>query len=390
MDSYKYERKGILFRCYAVIRNLEDRVGARVQAWIDPAAAAELNRKVRAVAGITDKSRRKMEAALPDLQRLFQKESGLRAKTVAEIPPEMLPNYVAFAKISDTGAFKALPHETQKKIEKNFLRRLPLNNLAPESLITTYGTEMELFGLKDEELDLVDEAGDAFDCHWLHDTDGSIEPDDKTEGAEIISPVCTGQETHGIYHMATLLYTMKAKTPLPCALHVHAGIFNTFPDEVAFPLMKQILLNYRALEKDLSFLDSSLVHQYSNYDTTDQDIIDADEDDLDSFIETLNLPGYEGRRRSKVNFDALHTYGTIEFRHHPGTTNPAKVTAWITFIDSLIRKSLEMVDEGERAPHTPAGKELADLKGLVTQFRVDRARTFPRAHQSVYAATGPV
>ena len=52
-----------------------------------------------------------------------------------------------------------------------------------------------------------------------------------------------------------------------------------------------------------------------------------------------SLARVQSGRYFKVNLQSFLCHGTIEFRQHSGTVNPAKICNWIEFLDSFIESS---------------------------------------------------
>jgi len=73
-------------------------------------------------------------------------------------------------------------------------------------------------------------------------------------------------------------------------------------------------------------------------------------------------------RYVKVNLDALERHGTIEFRHHSGTVEFAKIKNWIVFTQLFLLKATNTtLRERKRA---------RNLKHLVDWLRIDRDTPF--------------
>lgn len=196
-----------------------------------------------------------------------------------------------------------------------------------------------------------------------------IEPDDATNGKEMISPPMEESNIGSVRRMTWLFQSLGARAKLPCAFHVHAGVRNTFDGKIRLELVKQVVLNFLAIEHDLDFMQSSLVHDYHDMGDLVHNITFSD--DMAGVIEYANQ---NGRQRSKINLQNLSarmSYGTMEFRQHPGTVCPVETQAWVKFVDSLISQSLDMVREKGWAQY-PDTRDVDHLKSLVKTFVKDR------------------
>lgn len=143
--------------------------------------------------------------------------------------------------------------------------KVAFDDLPPDdALVTTYGVEQEFFDFDDKQpLSL---ALRYFDPSWMLTTDPTIDTGETfTEGLELISPILDRSNLHRLLFFAHLLEAEKAQSSRlnKCALHVHAGIKNTFHDQaLQLRLIKQMVVNYTEIDQDISFLNSSMTSSY--------------------------------------------------------------------------------------------------------------------------------
>lgn len=272
--------------------------------------------------------------------------------------------------------------------------------MVKEPLVSTVGVEMEFFGLHSDHIRFLDNAIDFHDDEWLRATDQTITPDDGTEGIELISPIMNSNNIHRLSLHALLLSMLGAKTNTSCALHVHEGIRDTFshpynkdpnPAVMKFQteIMKQILVNYVSVENDLSFLDKTNVKNYYDPKTKPFYLSDLEPFSIgtvlekacyEDFITGNSIVQPHGRENGKINFLSMLTYGTVEFRQHPGTVSPAEIAAWITFLNALTRQATDIVKINGKA-HLPDAGEYEYLR--------DRVIELAQTHRQAIAAPCP-
>ncbi len=243
-----------------------------------------------------------------------------------------------------------------------------------DELVTTYGVEQEFFNF-DDTLPL-SHAMRYFDPSWMLTTDATIDTGETfTEGQELISPILDRSNIHRLLFFAHLLEAEKAQSSRfhKCALHVHAGIKNTFHDQAfQLRLIKQMVINYTEIDQDLSFLNSSMTSAYCATDSVKkpfmESVLKGSAEDLPlsgALISTTFQPF--GRRFSRINFLSLHNYGTAEFRHHPGTVNPRDIAHWVHFVNDFMRVSVDMAS-GQDA-HIPTAGEAEKLHDIAASFK---------------------
>lgn len=242
-----------------------------------------------------------------------------------------------------------------------------------DELVTTYGVEQEFFNFNDAQP--LSHAMQYFDPSWILTTDATIDTGETfSEGLELISPILDRSNMHRLLFFAHLLEAEKAKSSRhhKCALHVHAGIKNTFHDKgFQLRLIKQMVINYAEIDQDISFLNSYMTAPYCAHDAAKkpfmESVLQGGFDDL-PVNGTQISPTFQphGRRFSRINFLSLHNYGTAEFRHHPGTVNPRDIAHWVHFVNDFMRASVNMVS-GQEA-HIPSGGEAEKLHDIAASF----------------------
>lgn len=275
------------------------------------------------------------------------------------------------------------------------LSLLPQKN----TLASTYGVESEFFGMQDETS--LKRTINLHDKTWLLTDDASIKADDYTEGKELVSPILTDPNIHRLYLYTDYLKTQKIKAAAEqkCALHVHVGLHNIQDENLRENLKRQMVINYAAIEDDLDFLDNDMTHPYRYVNRKTHRIEEKQGPRLDFMNavatrteDIMPNPYYDaddsliqpfGRRHSRINFSCFYKYGTAEFRHHPGTTSPRDILAWVGFVNDFMNVTMHMAKT--QPVHIPNGAELQVLKDQVTKFKQKRETPAIKT----YTATGP-
>jgi|GEM_PF-2302061 hypothetical protein len=128
-------------------------------------------------------------------------------------------------------------------------------------------------------------------------------------------------------------------------------------------IIKQIILNYRALEKN------GLGFPKRKYEMEKLGPVSADKIIHAKRLRDLKqITQPKGRSGAKVNLEAIYVHGTIEFREHSGSTKSTDIFAWMGFIDSLVGQSKTMV-LSTGAPHEPDIQELEVLKEMHAELQ---------------------
>lgn len=293
-----------------------------------------------------------------------------------------------------------LSAEAQEKARMLLATPLDLSLLPQkQSLASTFGVESEFFGMVDDQP--FKRTINLHDKTWLLTDDGSIKSDDFTEGRELVSPILADPNIHRLYLYTDYLKSLKVKAApeQKCALHVHVGLMSIQDDDLRLNVIRQMVINYAAIEDDLDFLDNAMTHPYRFVSTESYgiqrtgdartDFMNAVAQRTDNIMPSPYFASEDkliqpfGRRFSRINLSCIHKYGTAEFRHHPGTTSPRDIMAWVGFVNDFMNITMRMA---RTSPvHIPHAGELQALKDTVTKFK--QARETPAI--KTFIATDP-
>jgi len=176
------------------------------------------------------------------------------------------------------------------------------------------------------------EGVDCYDAGYTHQTsrkwkvvsDGSV----RGNGAmELVSPPLRGEAGFdAISKVSAVLLRMGATVNSSCGLHVHVDA--TTP---AFPVaaMRKLAAMYMENENVIdSLLPASRRASNNMYCTSV-----ATNTNVDSLQRATNATQIanaiaNGGRYVKLNFTSFWRHGTVEFRHHSGTVDAAKINKW--------------------------------------------------------------
>lgn len=162
---------------------------------------------------------------------------------------------------------------------------------------------------------------------WKVVTDGSL--GNVSRGAEFVSPPLRGED--GFRQLKTVcdaLTAMRAKITSRCGLHVHVGVGSEGP---AF--FKSITVLYSSAQQAIdTFMPDS---RRGSSNVFCQPVQSAKHvRDPRSVQDVVRAIGQDTSARSrtrycKLNLQSYFAYGTVEFRHHGGTTDAVKATNWV-------------------------------------------------------------
>ena len=206
------------------------------------------------------------------------------------------------------------------------------------------------------------------DCSnsWRIKDDGSLSG--SGHGAELVSPILYGQE--GVEQLEIMLNALNEhdiSINVSCGLHVHLGADNLSYDEIMV-----------------------VMDRYSEYESLIDGIMpESRRGDSAHYARPINA-GYVGRikrnakrksslahagdRYRKVNLESLSKHGTLEFRHHSGTSNFEKIVSWLSYLMSFVEISKKLAHAKRRQParvrksHHHLAKEFFATKGWSLEF----------------------
>lgn len=171
--------------------------------------------------------------------------------------------------------------------------------------------------------------------HWKFTTDSSISG---SNGREMVSPVLSGNEgLRSLRSACKALRLSAAKVNRSCGVHVHLDV-NDFTVENMRALVKNWFLLETQFDKMMPVSrradNNTYCKSLSSLFTKRQ--LFAHIDACTTINEIVNL--FE-TRYVKLNLKSYLRYGTVEFRHHSGTTMFSKIKNWVLICARLVEFS---------------------------------------------------
>lgn len=196
--------------------------------------------------------------------------------------------------------------------------------------------------------------GHEYQGFWKIVDDASIR---RADSCELVSPILNGAEgLELVRKVCAVLDQVGAKVAVTCGLHVHH-------EAVGFgrESLKKAVTVYKRIEKRVDeFMPAS---RRGNGNNMIRSTLFAPDEMFES-----NNSGY---RYFKVNCQSFFRHGTIEFRHHSGTTDATKIINWILFTAVVMEKARGPVSSSKEL------KRWVDLKwylGLTTDRLSDEVK----------------
>lgn len=173
--------------------------------------------------------------------------------------------------------------------------------------------------------------------HWKFTTDSSIQGEN---AYEMVSPILQGSE--GLSHLKSACKSLrlsKAQINKSCGLHVHIDV-----NDYSVENMKTLIKNFYLLEKDFDkMMPESRRENKNNYC---QGFLHLENNNRQMFFSKIDrcttisqIASYFNSRYYKLNLQSYTRYGTVEFRHHSGTTMYSKIKNWIFICSRLVEFS---------------------------------------------------
>jgi hypothetical protein len=156
--------------------------------------------------------------------------------------------------------------------------------------------------------------------HWKVVTDGSC-------GYEVVSPILSGEK--GLCELRKVCETLTrigCKVNKHCGLHVHLGA-----DFLGVGRVRNFVKRYMANEANLDAIQPRARRGSKN-----RFCLPISETMRTHLIDNCHviddMVGLQTTRYCKVNLQSYRKYGTVEIRHHAGTTNATRIENWVRFL----------------------------------------------------------
>lgn len=174
--------------------------------------------------------------------------------------------------------------------------------------------------------------------HWKFTSYSSIIGDNSYE---MVSPVLSGNGgLKELKDACKALRLSKAKINKSCGVHVHLDVNDYTVDN-----MKTLLKNWYLLEKQLDKIMPVSRRGNNNRYCKGFSVVYSSKASFFSSIDSCNTINEMARffndRYFKLNLQSYLRYGTVEFRHHSGTTKYTKIKNWLLICSRLVEFSKE-------------------------------------------------
>lgn len=217
----------------------------------------------------------------------------------------------------------------------------------------TFGVEIEFIGQNNQRTtnqeinQYLERQGADFRMHtaYYSDTDATIwrlKTDSSVNGSgfglEVVSPVLQGDSGYrDLMLVLDAVNNTGASINRTCGLHVHVGVSDWG--------IKQFRNLYKRYAKFETAIDSVMPssRRLSNNDYCNSTVM-AFGQTLGQAFETINscrtaraISSQIGTRYTKLNIQSFWKHGTVEFRHHAGSTDKDKISNWLKVCLSMVQ-----------------------------------------------------
>ena len=205
--------------------------------------------------------------------------------------------------------------------------------------------------------------------YWKIVSDATINSETGFTAMELVSPPLKGID--GLLQIETVckvLQEMGAKINRSCGLHIHHDARDLELDQ-----WKNLVKSYIKFEDTIDLLMAPSRRGNGNQwcrglkgvyaGCTVEELWER----VDRSYDIWNLQRMFGTRYVKLNLEASAVHGTIEYRQHGGTTNFAKIAAWLSLTQGMVTSAA--LNKPVRGKVPVKGSALAALMrkaGLVT------------------------
>lgn len=184
----------------------------------------------------------------------------------------------------------------------------------------------------------------AFEAtRWKVVSDGSVTG--PGNGMELVSPPLTEAGFEQIEKVSAVLLRLGATVNRSCGLHVHIGARNH--SVASLKKLAAIYIEHEPVIDQL--LPTSRRGSANNFC---ESITAANWGQLaratsvsDIAIAVTGMTDVNARRNVKLNYQSYWRHGTVEFRHHSGTVDAAKIIKWVVFCSKLVEAAVREAHE---------------------------------------------
>ncbi|MFJ1328152.1 amidoligase family protein [Capnocytophaga canimorsus] len=241
-------------------------------------------------------------------------------------------------------------HNMWKLWSETQITPMPVSSVFEFVFNRRFGVEVEFFGASQNTLkqhlnaQRVNYQFESYNHttrnHWKFTSDSSIQG---ANSYEMVSPVLQGNE--GLSQLKSACKSLrlsKAQINKSCGLHVHLEV-----NDYSVENMKTLVKNFYLLEKQFDkMMPESRRENNNRYCAGFCRTYGSKENffsKIDSCTTIESIASYLHTRYLKLNLQSYARYGTVEFRHHSGTTMFSKIKSWILICSRLVEFSKQNV-----------------------------------------------
>jgi len=178
---------------------------------------------------------------------------------------------------------------------------------------------------------------------WRLKTDSSVSG--SGYGLEVVSPVLKGDKGYqDLMLVMDAINNTGATINRTCGLHVHVGV-SDWRIKHFRNLFKRYTKFEQAIDSVMPISRRSSHNDYCrstarcfSYNASLSNAFDV----IDGMRSARQISNHIGTRYTKLNIDSFWKHGTIEFRHHAGTTDKDKIANWLKLVMTMVQAADQM------------------------------------------------
>ena len=183
---------------------------------------------------------------------------------------------------------------------------------------------------------------DCDSSKWRLKTDSSVSGNGY--GLEVVSPILQGDQGYSdLMLVMNAINNTGATINRSCGLHIHVGV-----SDWRIKHFKNLFKRYTKFERSIdSVMPNSRRDSNNGYCRSTARCFDTYNlknafSVIDSKKTARDIRNHIGTRYTKLNIDSFWKHGTIEFRHHAGTTDSVKIANWLKLCMTMVQAADDM------------------------------------------------
>jgi len=183
--------------------------------------------------------------------------------------------------------------------------------------------------------------------HWNNVSDGSINAPENYYGVEMVSHPANGDLLmDSVDRLIKWSRIYGANVNRSCGLHIHFNSIDLSAREVAH--IGIVYSHFEEVLKGMMPKSRQSSNWCRDFPIGNKELrrIDSEEELIESYYEYMDSEPtqdkYNDARYCGLNIHSRYYHGSIEFRLHSGTLNKAKILNWISILNLIIIKGIEL------------------------------------------------